>query len=119
MEDSFVPHRVELLQLIADTDDHVRLVETEVDVVVAHEPHSTQCVWVIVREHTLAVKGGGDRDAELFGEALQGGRGAAPGRSVPGEHDWAASPVEHGRRPSDLRRREIGRASGREKGYTA
>ena len=97
MEDSLVsarvdPHRIELLQLVADADDHVRLVETKVDVVMAHEPHRAECVRVIVGEHALAVEGSGHRDAELLREALQGSRRAGPGRAVPGQHDRAGEP---------------------------
>ena len=101
------PHRIELLQFIADADDHVRLVETEVDIVVAHEPHRAKRVRVVVREHPLAVKGGSHRQAQLLGEAPYSGRRVGPGRPVPGQDDGQAGPVEHRRSPLDLRRRGL------------
>ena len=76
------PDRVELLQLVADGDDHVRAVEAEVDVVAAHEPDGAQRQRVVVGEDALAVEGRGDRDAERLGEAAQG-RGRAPARAAP------------------------------------
>ena len=86
------PDRIELLQFIADADDHVRLVETEVDIVVAHEPHRAKRVRVIVREHPLVVKGGSHRQAQLLGEAPHSGRRAGPDRPVPGQDDGPAGP---------------------------
>ena len=112
MEDSLVtggvdPHRIELLQLVAHADDHVRLVEPEVDVVVAHEPHRAKRMGVVVGEHALAVKGGGNREAQLLGEASERAGGARPGCSVPGQDDGPAAAVEHRRGAPDLRRRRL------------
>ena len=98
------PHRIELLEFVADADDHVRLVETEVDVVVTHEPHRAEGVRMIVGEHPLAVKGRGNREAQQFGEAPQGLGRTAAGRAVPGQDDGPAGPVEHGGGTGDLRR---------------
>ena len=62
------PHRVELLEFVADAHDHVSIVEPEVDVVVAHEADRSERVGVIVGEHTLAVKRRGDREPQELGE---------------------------------------------------
>ena len=98
------PHRIELLELVADADDHVRLVKTEVYVVVTHESHRTEAVRMIVGEHPFAVKGRGNREAQQFGEAPQGLGRTAPSRTVPGQDDGTAGPVEHGGGTGNLRR---------------
>ena len=80
------PDRVELLQLVADRDDDVGVVEPEVDVVVPHEPERPDAVGVVVGHHALAVEGVGHRDAELLGEPHQGGGRVGAGGAVPGQH---------------------------------
>ncbi len=92
------PRRVELLQLLADGHDHVRLIESEVDVVMPHEPHRAQGVRVVVREHALAMEGRRHRQAQLLGEAPQGARRPGPG----GPRDQPARPAD-GRRPAPPR----------------
>ena len=62
---------VELLQLVADRDDQIGVVESEVDVVATHEADRAHAVRVIVGQHALAVERGGDADAERLGEAGQ------------------------------------------------
>ena len=58
----------ELLQLVADADDQVRLVEGEVLVVVAHEADHAQGVGVAVGDDALTHKGRCDRQVEALGE---------------------------------------------------
>ena len=90
------PRRVELLQLIADADDHVRLIESEIDIVMPHEPHRAQCVPVVVGEHALAVEGGRHRQAQLLGKAPQRAR-PGPGSPVTSQHDRLTGAVQHRR----------------------
>src|SRR6202021_1515848 len=72
------PHRVELLEFVADAHDHVRIVKPEVDIVVAHEADRSQGMAVIVGKDAFAVKGRGDRGADELGKTAQwfGGRRA-------------------------------------------
>ena len=93
------------MELVAHADDHIRLVEPEVDVVATHEPHRAERMGVVVGEHALAVKGRDDREAQLLGEPAQSaGRGAA-GRAVAGQDDGPVTAVEHGLWPgADSRR---------------
>ena len=101
------PDRVELLEFVADADDHVRIVKPEVDVVVTHEPDGTEGVRVIVGEHTLAVKRGRHRETQQLGEAQQRVGRSRTGCSVPGQDDGSLARVEHCGRPRDLRRRGL------------
>ena len=79
------PDRVELLQLIADRDDDVGVVEPEVDVVVPHEPQRPDAVGVVVGHDAFAVEGVGHRDAELLGEPHQGIGRVGAGGAVSGQ----------------------------------
>ena len=83
------PNRVELLQLIADRDDDVGVVESEVDVVVPHEPERPDAVGVVVGHDTFAMEGVGHRDSELLREAHQGIGRAGTSRAVPGQYHWS------------------------------
>ena len=60
------PIRRKLLQVITDGNNHIGLVEAEVDIVVAHEAHSAQGIGMVVREYAFPVKRRGDRDCEFF-----------------------------------------------------
>ena len=96
------PGRVELLQLIAGADDYVRLIESEVNVVMPHEPHRAKGIRVVIGEDPLAVEGGCHRQAQLLGEAPHSARRAGPGGPVAGEHDRLPRAAEHRRSPLDL-----------------
>ncbi len=90
------PNRVELLELVADRDDDVGLVETEVHVVVPHEPDRTQGLRMVVGEHAFAVERRRHRDSEGLGEVHQGGSGAGPGCAVAGQDDRIRRRLEYG-----------------------
>ena len=96
------PGRGKLLQFVADADNHIRLVEAEVDIIVHHEAHGAQGIGVIVRENPLAVKGRGHRDAELLGELDQGRLGLVAGGAVPRQDDGGFGGLKDRRRLGDL-----------------
>ena len=112
MNDAFVPVGVdplwvEFLELVADADDHVGLVESKVDVVMAHEAHRAEGVGMVVGKHTLSVEAGRYGESQELREAEQSGSRATPRRAVAGEDDRSAGPVEHGASASDLRGRRL------------
>ena len=115
VEDALVPAGVdplwiEFLELIAHADDHIGLVETEVHMVVAHEAHRAESIRVVVGKDPLSMEGGRNGKSQHLGEADQGSCRAAPRRTVAGEHDRSAGPIEHGGHARDLRGRRLVRA---------
>ena len=66
--------RIELLELVAHGDDHVGVVEAEIDIVVAHEPDRAEGLGVVVGKDPLAVERGGHRDAERVRRSGEGCR---------------------------------------------
>ncbi len=101
---------IELLELVAHGHQHVRLIEAEIDVVVAHEPHGAQGLGVVVGQHALAVERRHDGERQPLGEPLQRRPGPGPGRPVAGQHDGAPRPPQHGDRPGHLVGRGLVRA---------
>ncbi len=101
------PSRVELLELVADRDDHIGSVEPEVDIVVLHEPDSSECEGVVVREDPLAVEGGGHRYPKRLGEAAKAAPRVGPGGAVAGEHDRVDGGPQDRRRSIHLRGRRL------------
>jgi hypothetical protein len=96
------PYRIELLELVPHADDHIRLVEAEVHVVVAHEPYGAERVRVVGGEDALTMEGGGNRQAKQLREMTERPRRSAACCAMAGEHDGPAGLVEHRRRPLDL-----------------
>lgn len=101
------PSRVELLELIAHRDDHISSVEPEVDIVVSHEPDSSEREGVVVGEDALAVEGGGHRYAKRLGEAVEASPRVGPRRAVAGEHDRVDGGPQDRRRSIHLRGRRL------------
>ena len=109
MNDFFVsggiePRRRELLQFIAHADNHIRLIEAEVDIIVHHEAHGPEGVGVVVRKDPLAVEGRGHRNLQLFGEADQGLLRPVAGRPVSGQDDGGPGRLQQPGRLGDLGR---------------
>ena len=94
--------RIEFLQFVADGDDHVGQVETEVDIVVTHEPHCSEGLRVVVGKDPLAVEGGGHRNTQPFSETAKAVAGSAAGCAVPGQHDRVDRLPQDGDGPPDL-----------------
>ena len=99
------PHRIELLELVADADDHVRLVEAEVDVVVAHESHRAERI-ADDRRGTRPCRGRSWRPAGPAARRSAASASAAPLRAAPcpARTMGRLARVEHGRRTGDLGR---------------
>ena len=97
-------NRIEFLELVADRHDRIRLVESEVHVVVAHEADGAQRLRVVVREHPLAVEGGRNRHAQSLGKADQRRTGVGPSRPVTGQDDRVRCLTEDGGGTSHLAR---------------
>ena len=89
------PHRGKFLQFIAHADNHIRLIEAEIDIIVHHETHGPQGVRVIVRKDALAVEGRGHRNLQPFGETDQGLLGLVARRPVSGQDDGALGRLQH------------------------
>jgi len=65
------PDRIELLQFVSDRNDDVRRLESEVDIVAAHEPQGADAVGVVIGHHALAVEGVRHLHTEFVGEPDQ------------------------------------------------
>src|SRR5207249_2354551 len=61
-------HWIKLLHVIADTQNHICLVEAKIYIIVDHESNRTKRVGVVVRKDTLAHERRRDRYAETLGE---------------------------------------------------
>ena len=99
------PDRVELLQLVADGDDDVGVVEAEVDVVVPHEPDRAEGVGWSSGNTPLPWKVLATGRPSFSEKRTQGVGRAGPGGAVAGQHDRAAAARSTAARPRDLRRR--------------
>ena len=96
--------RGELLQFIAHADNHIRLIEAEIDIIVHDEAHGPEGVGVVVRKDALAVEGGGHRNLQLFGKLDQGLLRLVAHRPVPGQDDGEPGRLQHLRGLGDLLR---------------
>jgi len=65
------PDRIEFLQFVSDRDDHVRRLESEVDVVAAHEPQRADAIGVVIGHHAFAMESVRHLDTEFVGEPHQ------------------------------------------------
>ena len=89
-------HRIELLEFVPDRHDRVGLVETEVHIVVTHEPDGAERLRMVVREDAFAMERRGDRDAQSLGESDQRRTRVGPRRSVARQDDRAPRRAEYG-----------------------
>src|SRR5438094_7023090 len=64
-------HRIKLLHVITDTQNHICLVEAKVCIIVDHESYRTERVRMVVGKDSLAHEGRCDGDVETLGKANQ------------------------------------------------
>ncbi len=100
-------HRIELLEFVPDRHDRIGLVETEVHIVMTHEPDGAERLRMVVREDAFAMERRGDRDAQSLGESDERRTRVGARRSVARQDDRAPRCAEYGCGTSHLIRRRL------------
>src|SRR5437660_3931724 len=86
---------IELLHVIPDTYNDVRLVEAKIRVVVDHESYRTERVGMVVRKDSLAHERRGNGDAKMFGETNQRFAGVIAHGTVSSKQDGALRSLQN------------------------
>ena len=75
----------QLLWFIADADNYIRLIESEVDIIVHHEAHRPQGIGMVVRKNPFSVKVVATGICSLSAERIRAScAGGGPPRVRPG-----------------------------------